>query len=71
MRNAIVSYYLPDGFGSVRALANAAGIITDRYDYDAFGRELTVFGTTINPFRYRGEATDAFSGLQEGLRRLF
>jgi YD repeat-containing protein len=31
------SYYLYDGHGSVRALADTSGNVTDTYDYDAFG----------------------------------
>jgi hypothetical protein len=31
------TYYVYDGHGSVRALTNSAGAVTDTYDYDAFG----------------------------------
>ena len=31
------AYYVYDGHGSVRALADSGGAVTDTYDYDAFG----------------------------------
>jgi len=31
------SFYVYDGHGSVRALTNLSGAVTDTYDYDAFG----------------------------------
>jgi hypothetical protein len=42
------SYLIYDGHGSVRALADDAGIITDSYTYDAFGIQLSqqVLNTT-------------------------
>jgi YD repeat-containing protein len=33
----LVNYYVFDGHGSVRALTNSGGNVTDTYDYDAFG----------------------------------
>src|SRR5271166_1431311 len=35
------SFYGYDGHGSVRELTNAAGAVTDSYDYDAFGNLIT------------------------------
>ena len=35
-----VSWYVHDGHGSVRALTDATGAVTDTYDYDAFGNLL-------------------------------
>jgi RHS repeat-associated protein len=37
--------------------------VTDSYEYDAFGNEFTVSGTTPNEFMYRGEQFDSDLGL--------
>jgi RHS repeat-associated protein len=52
------SYYVFDGHGSVRALTNAAGAITDTYDYDAFGVLTHSTGTTPNNYLFAGEQFD-------------
>jgi RHS repeat-associated protein len=51
-------YYVFDGHGSVRALTNAAGAITDSYDYDAFGVLTHSTGTTPNNYLFAGEQFD-------------
>jgi RHS repeat-associated protein len=56
-------YYLYDGGGSVRALADESGAITDRYTYDAFGVLLEHQGGSDNAYLYRGEQYDAGLGL--------
>jgi hypothetical protein len=43
------SYFLYDGHGSVRALADESGIITDTYTYDAFGIQLSQPGKRGQP----------------------
>ena len=53
------SYYLYDGHGSTRALADASGSLTDSYDYDAFGLLLNSSGDTENAYRYTGEQLDS------------
>jgi RHS repeat-associated protein len=53
-----LSYYVFDGHGSVRALTNAAGAVTDTYDYDAFGILTHSTGTTPNNFLFAGEQFD-------------
>src|SRR6185312_11485944 len=50
------SFYSYDGAGSVRQLTNSAGAVTDSYEYDAFGNQITHTGTTPNNYLYRGEA---------------
>ncbi|HEX8154148.1 MAG TPA: RHS repeat-associated core domain-containing protein, partial [Thermoanaerobaculia bacterium] len=55
-------YYGYDGTRSVRFLTDAAGSITDTYDYDAFGNLLRATGSTPNAYRYRGEELDADLG---------
>jgi RHS repeat-associated protein len=57
------SFYGYDGFGSVRQLTNSAGVVTDEYEYDAFGNSFTRQGTTPNNYLYRGEQYDSDLGL--------
>ncbi|MGF2736979.1 Ig-like domain-containing protein, partial [Marinobacter sp. DUT-1] len=61
-RAGIPSYYLYDGHGSTRALANASGSLTDSYDYDAFGVLLNSSGNTENAYQYTGEQLDSSLG---------
>ncbi|WP_171040821.1 Ig-like domain-containing protein [Marinobacter alexandrii] len=56
-------YYLYDGHGSTRALANDVSAVTDTYHYDAFGTLLASIGDTENDYRYSGEQRD--SGLEQ------
>jgi RHS repeat-associated protein len=46
-----------------RQLTNAPGVVTDTYEYDAFGSELNSTGSTPNPYLYRGEFFDSDLGL--------
>jgi RHS repeat-associated protein len=57
------SFYGYDGGGSVRQLTNAAGVVTDTYEYDAYGNSFTKTGTTPNNYLYRGEQYDSDLGL--------
>jgi RHS repeat-associated protein len=57
------SFYGYDGHGSVRVLTDAAGSVTDRYDYDAFGNIISQVGSTPNVCLYSGEQFDANIGL--------
>jgi RHS repeat-associated protein len=57
------SFYGYDGFGSVRQLTNLTGVVTDEYEYDAFGNSFTKQGTTPNNYLYRGEQYDSDLGL--------
>jgi RHS repeat-associated protein len=56
------SFYGYDGHGSVRLLTDAAGVVTDTYDYDAFGNIVARTGTTPNDYLYAGEQYDADAG---------
>jgi RHS repeat-associated protein len=58
-----LSYYGYDGHGNVRYLTNAAGQITDTFDYDAWGQLLHTTGATTNPYLYTGEQYDPALGL--------
>jgi RHS repeat-associated protein len=57
------SFYAYDGGGNVRYLANAAGAVTDTYEYDAFGNQIYRSGSTPNNYMYRGEQYDSDLGL--------
>jgi hypothetical protein len=48
------TYYLSDGQGSTRALADASGAITDTYDYTAFGELIEQTGSSDNSYLYTG-----------------
>ena len=52
---------------AVRQLTNAGGTVTDTYEYDAFGNQITHTGTTSNDMLYRGEQWDSDLGF--GLTR--
>jgi RHS repeat-associated protein len=52
------AYYVHDGHGSVRALTDPTGAVTDTYDYDAFGNLIHSTGTTQNVYLYSGEQYD-------------
>jgi RHS repeat-associated protein len=65
------SYYHTDALGSVRALTNASGTVTDTYTYDAFGRLLAQTGTTPNRYLFAGQAEDAASGTYYSLARYY
>ena len=55
-RGATSRFYGFDLPGNTRLLADAAGSVTDRYSYTAFGEEREATGTTENPHRYGGQA---------------
>lgn len=57
-RAGAVSYYLYDGHGSTRALADDTGSVTDSYHYDAFGVLDSSEGSTENSYLYTGEQFD-------------
>jgi RHS repeat-associated protein len=44
-------------------LTDASGVVTDTYDYDAFGNKINSTGTTPNNYLYRGEFFDSDLGL--------
>jgi RHS repeat-associated protein len=55
---SLTSFYVYDGHGSVRALTDQTGAVTDTYDYDAFGTIINSSGTTPNNYLYSGEEYD-------------
>jgi RHS repeat-associated protein len=58
-----ISYYVYDGHGSVRALTSTTGVVTDTYDYDAFGNLIHQTGSTPNNYLFAGEQFDPDLGL--------
>jgi RHS repeat-associated protein len=57
-RSGIKSFYLQDVHSGVRKLTNSLGVITDSYNYDAYGTLINSTGTTVNSYLYRGEQLD-------------
>lgn len=57
------SFYSMDGHGSVRQLTNTDGVVTDTYEYDAFGKLISQTGSTPNVYLYTGERFDPDLGL--------
>ena len=58
-----VRWYLYDGHGNVRNLADQSGGLTDRYSYNAYGIRLVKNGDTENMYYYCGEQMDEATGL--------
>ena len=54
-RGGVDSFYLFDGLGSTRNLANISGAITDSYVYDSWGTIVSGNGSTTNAFKYVGK----------------
>jgi RHS repeat-associated protein len=57
-RGNVDSFYLVDGLGSTRGLANASGVVTDTYAYDAFGNSIASAGNVENDYLFAGEQFD-------------
>ncbi|NJM21690.1 MAG: hypothetical protein HC907_24750, partial [Richelia sp. SM1_7_0] len=62
-RDGREGFYHTDAIGSTRLVTDNVGLITDRYDYDAFGLLLNQEGTFGNSFGFAGEQRDAGTGL--------
>lgn len=56
-------FFLYDGLGTTRVLADGAEVVTDTYAYEAFGELLASTGSSDNAYRYTGEQYD--SGLDQ------
>ena len=55
-------FYAYDGLGSTRVLTDDAGVVTDTYDYEAFGEVLNSTGESENSYKYAGEQLDDETG---------
>lgn len=56
-------FYHADGLGSIRALTDESGGVTDRYTFTAFGELLSHEGEDPNAFLFAGEMLDGVTGL--------
>ena len=56
-------FFLYDGLGTTRALADNSEAVTDTYAYEAFGEVVGSNGSSDNSYRYTGEQYD--SGLNQ------
>ena len=56
------TYYLFNAHGDVTELLSDTGVVTHKYDYDAFGVEKKPDPLDGNPFRYCGEYFDVETG---------
>jgi RHS repeat-associated protein len=64
LQNGQARYVHADGLGSVKALSDGRGVITDAYAYAAFGEVLGHAGTSEQPYRFAGEHYDPVAGMQ-------
>ena len=64
-RGGVKSWYLYDGHGSVRMLANGMGQTTDTWTYDAWGETTSRTGVTENDYLYAGERFDRTTELYQ------
>jgi RHS repeat-associated protein len=55
-------YLHAEAIGSIRALSDQAGAVTDRYDFEAFGQLNQHSGADPNAYHFAGEASDPNSG---------
>ncbi|MCP3996209.1 MAG: hypothetical protein GY722_14285, partial [bacterium] len=53
----VLSYH-EDGLGSIRALTDESGEVTDRWSFTAFGELLSHEGADPNPYLFAGESLD-------------
>jgi RHS repeat-associated protein len=57
-------FFHSDYIGSIRALTDDAGAVTDRYQYDAWGNLLSHVGSDPQPYAFAGEPYDPNVGFQ-------
>jgi RHS repeat-associated protein len=61
--SGVKKYYITDALGSVLALTDSSGNVTDKYEYGPFGELMSSTGTSYNPYRFTGQQWDEDSGL--------
>ena len=69
--STVQGVYHADGLGSVRALTDAAGVLTKSYETDEFGIPGASAGTGDQPFGYTGEMRDAETGFLNLRARMY
>jgi len=57
------SFYGMDGHGNVRFLTDGNGVVSDTYNYDAYGVLISATGNTPNNYLYNGQQFDPDLGL--------
>ena len=62
LRAAHTRFYHANATGSIRALTDEAGTVTDTYTYSAFGELLEHVGSDPQPYAFAGEPRDPNSG---------
>lgn len=62
LRTSGTRFYHADGLGSIRALTDETGAVTDTYTFSAFGELLAHTGTDPNGYLFAGEPLDFNSG---------
>jgi RHS repeat-associated protein len=55
---AVVRNYHADGLGSIRALTDEAGLVTDTWQFEAFGSVVSHTGSDPNAYLFAGEMLD-------------
>jgi len=65
------NYYEQDGLGSATSLSSAAGVLTNTYSYDSFGKPAGSTGTVTNRFQYTGRELDSETGMYYYRARYF
>ncbi|MFN7894124.1 MAG: RHS repeat-associated core domain-containing protein [Pirellula sp.] len=55
--------FITDRLGSIRAISSSAGAIVARFDYDAYGVQISSDGITSSPQRFTGESRSSLSGI--------
>jgi RHS repeat-associated protein len=63
VRNGNEYYYLADGLGSIRAMADETGSVVQEYKYSVFGEIGEKIGSIENPFTYTAREWDGEIGL--------
>jgi len=62
-QDGALHFFHQDALGSVVALSDAGGFVTDSYGYDAFGVPEASVGISPNRFRFAGEPYEPATGL--------
>jgi len=71
IRSATTSYYEQDALNSVTSMSNSAGVLSNTYVYDAYGKVTASNGALVNTLQLTGREFDAETGLYEYRARYF